>query len=285
MDKQQNNSEEIDLLYFFNPVIQGVRKYILCLQRNFGWFLFILIITIAIGYSSRFFLPKYFRTNAIFVSYNLPASYSASMVNNLQALTESPKNATVLAEQLKIPVSSASSIQSLSTETMNSFSDLNNRDTTASAFKIFLTVDDANNIPIIQEGLRMFLENNQFSIKRREAKRQTLEAMRNNFIEQIKGLDTLKNILNSSVIPQVHGQGIILGEPISPIEAYQVMQKFYSQQKEVEEQLALLKNIEVLQPFQRIKKSNYPNYNLILLYSLLIGFGMALILTPFVGKR
>jgi hypothetical protein len=146
-------------------------------------------------------------------------------------------------------------------------------------------VDDANNIPIIQEGLRMFLENNQFSIKRREAKRQTLEAMRNNFIEQIKGLDTLKNILNSSVIPQVHGQGIILGEPISPIEAYQVMQKFYSQQKEVEEQLALLKNIEVLQPFQRIKKSNYPNYNLILLYSLLIGFGMALILTPFVGKR
>jgi hypothetical protein len=207
------------------------------------------------------------------------------MVNNLQALTESPKNATVLAEQLKIPVSSASSIQSLSTETMNSFSDLNNRDTTASAFKIFLTVDDANNIPIIQEGLRMFLENNQFSIKRREAKRQTLEAMRNNFIEQIKGLDTLKNILNSSVIPQVHGQGIILGEPISPIEAYQVMQKFYSQQKEVEEQLALLKNIEVLQPFQRIKKSNYPNYNLILLYSLLIGFGMALILTPFVGKR
>lgn len=285
MEKQPRNSEEIDLLYFFNPVLIGLRKYILKLQTNFIWFIAIFFVIAIIGYSLRFFLPQYFKTNAIFASYNLPASYTASMVNNLQSLVGNYKNATVLAEQLKVPPSSAAAIKSLSAEAMDGFFSLNKSDTAASAFTIHLTVDDANSIPAIQEGIRAFLEDNEFSIKRREAKRQTLEALRNNFIEQIKGLDSLKNILNSSVAPQARGQGVILGEPISPIEAYEMMQRFYSEQKELEQQLTLLKNIEVLQPFQHLRSSNFPDYNRIFLYSVLIGFAIALILTPLIGKR
>ena len=284
MNKQQpNNSEEIDLLYFFNPLIKGFRIYFQKLQRNVFLFLGILLVCIATGFCLRFFLPKYFKTNAIFVSY-LPAGVSTSMINDLQNLIDDNKNTSELAELLKIPPSSAGAIKSLSTQTIDSLSYMNKRDTTASAFKIYLTVKDAGAIPIIQEGLKKFLENNEYSLKRKEAKRQTLEAMRNDYIQKIKGLDSLKDILNTTIVPRSNGQGVILGEPISPIDAYALMQRFYQGQKEIEEQLMLLQNIEILQPFLKIRVSNYPNYNKIFFYSVFIGLTLALLITPLAGK-
>ena len=284
MNKQQpNNSEEIDLLYFFNPLIKGFRIYFQKLQRNVFLFLGILLVCIATGFCLRFFLPKYFKTNAIFVSY-LPAGVSTSMINDLQNLIDDNKNTSELAELLKIPPSSAGAIKSLSTQTIDSLSYMNKRDTTASAFRIYLTVKDADAIPIIQEGLKKFLENNEYSLKRKEAKRQTLEAMRNDYIQKIKGLDSLKDILNTTIVPRSNGQGVILGEPISPIDAYALMQRFYQGQKEIEEQLMLLQNIEILQPFLKIRVSNYPNYNKIFFYSVFIGLTLALLITPLAGK-
>jgi hypothetical protein len=158
---------------------------------------------------------------------------------------------------------------------------MNKKDTTASAFKIYLTVNDASSIPIIEEGLKNFLENNEYSLKRKQAKRQTLEAMKNDYIQKIKGLDSLKDILNTTIVPRSNGQGVILGEPISPIE---LMKKFYQGQKEIEEQLMLLQNIEILQPFLKIKASNYPDYNKIFFYSVLIGLVLALLIAPLAGR-
>ena len=283
MEKQPRSSEEIDLLYFFNPVIKGGKRYLNKLRRGFFLFVAIFLVSIAIGYSLRFFFPKYFRTNAIFVSY-LPADFSSSMINNLQNLIDNSKNISVLAEQLKISPEYASTIKSLSTEAMDSLSYMNITDTTASAFKVYLTVSDPNSIPIFQQGLKSFLENNEYSLKRKEAKRQRLEALKKDFIEKIRGLDSLKNILNTTIVPRSNGQGVILGEPISPIDAYEMMQKFYNDQKEIEEQLTLLQNIEILQPFLKITASNYPDYNKIFFYSIIIGLAIALILTPLFVK-
>jgi hypothetical protein len=62
------------------------------------------------------------------------------------------------------------------------------------------------------------------------------------------------------------------------------MQKFYQGQKEIEEQLMLLQNIEILQPFLKIKASNYPDYNKIFFYSVLIGLVLALLIAPLAGR-
>lgn len=283
MEKQPRSSEEIDLLYFFNPVIKGAKRYVNKLRRGILLFASIFLVCIAIGYSLRFVFPKYFRTNAIFVSY-LPADFSSSMINNLQNLIDDKKNISVLAEQLKISPASASTIKSLSTVAMDSLSYMNIKDTTASAIKVYLTVSDPNSIPIFQQGLKSYLENNEYSLKRKEAKRQRLEALKKDFIEKIRGLDSLKNILNTTIVPRSNGQGVILGEPISPIDAYEMMQKFYDDQKEIEEQLTLLQNIEILQPFLKITASNYPDYNKLFFYSILIGLALALILTPLFVK-
>ncbi len=83
------SSDEIDLLYFFNPVVRGLKKfqlgfdkYMKNLQRKRFIFLFILLIIALVGFLLRYFIPKYYKTNAIFISYNLPADFCTIMIDN-----------------------------------------------------------------------------------------------------------------------------------------------------------------------------------------------------------
>jgi hypothetical protein len=283
MENKRPNTEEIDLLYFFNPLIKGTQNYLYRLGKSLFLCLGILIGCGIIGYSLRFFLPKYYKTSAIFASF-LPAEFSSVMINDLQKLVEHPQNNSVLAEQLNISPAIASTISNISTEEMDSLSYMNVRDTTLSAFKVNLMVRDPNSIPEIERGLKDFLEENEYLLKRREAKRQTLEAMKNGLIQKIQGLDSLKNILNTTIIPRSTGQGMILGEPISPIDAYELMQKFYKDQKEIEEQLALLQNIQTLESFTKIKASNYPDFNKLFVYGILVGALLGLIIAPLTAR-
>lgn len=288
MDSRKNSSEEIDIVYFFRPVLQVLKRiskafkcYIHKLQVSRVPVIVIICIVSGLGFSARYFIPKYYRTSAVFVSYNLPSSFCSEMVNSLSYLVAKRENTSVLADQLKIPITSASAIRAMYTEPMDSLLFIDKKDTTASAFRITLVLRNVDSITVIQQGLESFLENNEFSLRRKEARRATLEALRNDLIERIKSLDSLKGILNESVVPRSNGQGIIMGEPISPISAYQVQHDYYAQQKQIEEQLSLLQNVEVVQPFLKSNVSNSPNFNEILVYSILAGFIISLIFVIF----
>jgi hypothetical protein len=65
---------------------------------------------------------------------------------------------------------------------------------------------------------------------------------------------------------------------------YELQEDYYRQQLDIEAELALLRNIEVVQPFFRSNNSNYPDFNELFFYSLLIALLMGLIITPLVGS-
>jgi len=292
MESHNRSSEEIDLAYFFNPLLKGLKKigiaigkYFLKLQRNLFLFIMIFLSIAAAGYSYRYFLPKLYATDAVFVSHNLSAAFCSEMIKNLKDLLGNKKNASALADQLNITKEAAASIRALVIVPMDRGRFLDTEDTSASTFKIRLIVQQESFIPDIQKGLENFLENNGFALKRREAKRKTLEDLRDDLLTRISNLDSLKNVLSRSVVPRSNGQGIILGEPVSPIQAYQVQRDYYSQLKEIEEKLALLKNVDIVQPFLRLNATNYPNPQKYFSYGLLLGLIAALLLTPLLGWR
>jgi hypothetical protein len=292
METHNRNSDEIDLAYFFRPLGKGLRKintafgnYLDKLGRNLFLFIFIFLVIAALGYCLRYILPKSYSANAVFVSYNLPAGFCSEMVNNLNGLIKDHENASILATELTISPAQASSIRSVSSMQMDSITTLDREDTTASAFKIRLIVGDYRNIPDIQKGLENYLENNSFARKRKEAHLRTLTDLRSDLLTRINNLDSLKAILSRSVVPRSSGQGIILGEPVSPIQAYQVQRDYFKQLKDIEEKLSLLRNVEVVQPFLQISTPNYPNFSRYFLISLIIGLAVALILTPLFGWR
>jgi len=290
-EKQSRSSEEIDLLYFLRPVTNGMKKiaragenYVQLLFNNKIIFFLILFIITASAYSLRFIIPPAFQTDGIFVSHTLSGKYCGMMIQSLNELTGG-EDIPVLAGQLKVSPVVAAEIQSIKLLPLADTSALGKRDTVPSFFRVSLVIGQMENIDSIQRGIMSYLESSEYAKKRKEARIRTLEAIRENLLIKTKSLDSVKEIVNSSIIPRSKGQGIILGEPINPVTIYQAEMAYYQDRLRVDESLATIDNIEVIQPFLKKIRPNYPDYNKFVIKGFLVALVIALILTPVIGKK
>jgi hypothetical protein len=286
-DKQQNNPAEIDLFYFFKPISNvlrkfglGVRYYFMILKTNKLLFAGIVLVITLAGFSLRYIIPPAYQTEGIFGSHILPAKYCALLLNNLDKL-KSKKNMPLLAHHLKISPDAADDILSLNL--------LTTEDTLESKyftlFRINLIVNSMQNLDTIQWGLINYLENNEYAIKRKDAKRKALESLKATLNIKLESLDSLKKIVNNSIIPRSEGRGIIMGESIDPISVYQAEVAYYKEQLNIDQALATIDNIEIIQPFLKIIQYNYPRYNRMLLSFFFLSLIIAMLVTPFLGRK
>jgi hypothetical protein len=185
---------------------------------------------------------------------------------------------------LKIGNEAAGDIQSINMSTMRDTFLLEKKDSAISLFKITLTLRSVQHLDSIQWALINYLENNEYSIKRKEAKRKALEAMKANLNYKLQSLDSLKKIVNSSIIPRSEGKGIILGEPIDPVSIYQAEVAYYREQLNIDQALATIDNIEVIQPFFKFNQTNYPRYNWIMAWCFLASLVIASLVILLFGK-
>jgi hypothetical protein len=144
-------------------------------------------------------------------------------------------------------------------------------------FTIHVIYKDSSISLALQNGIVNYLENNNYALKSREAKRKSLLSLKANLDLKLKSLDSLKQIVNNSIVPRSQGQGIILGEPINPVGVYQAEVAYFKEQLYLEESLVTLDNVEIVQPFITTSKPNYPRFNEILLYFLGGGFLLSLV--------
>jgi hypothetical protein len=290
-EKQPKHAEEIDLLYFLKPVSnaakgvgRGLETYFGILSANKILFFLIVFLITALAFSVRFVMKPAFRTDGIFVSHTLPAKYCGMMVATLSELT-GKANLPVLAEQLKVPEVVADDIMVIQVYPMADTFALEKRDSVLALFRLSVIVKKMDNIEAIQHGIITYLENSEYAKKRKEARIRSLEATRENLRIKVKSLDSLKEIVNSSIVPRSSGQGIILGEPINPVSIYQAETSYYQEEMRINESLATIDNIEVVQPFLRRIRPNYPKYNTYLIYGFLFSVAAALLITPIIGRK
>ena len=292
-DKQQNNPAEIDLFDFFRPISNALRKlglglryYFMILKTNKLLFAGIVLVITVAGFSLRYIIPPAYQTEGIFGSHILPVKYCALLLNNLDKL-KSKKNMPLLAHHLKISPDAADDI--LSINLLPTEDSLNKLDTPENKvfrlFRIKLIVNNMENLDTIQWGLINYLENNEYAIKRKDAKRKALESLKATLNKKLESLDSLKKILNSSIIPRSEGKGIILGEAINPISVYHAEIIYYKEQLNIDQALATINNIEIIQPFLKINQYNYPRYNRMLLSFFFLSLIIAMLVTPFLGRK
>ena len=86
-------------------------------------------------------------------------------------------------------------------------------------------------------------------------------------------------------MPRSQGQGIILGEPINPVNVVQAEVNYLREQLYIEQELSTMDNIEVLQPFFKLNDYNYPDFTRLMLYSFILALFIAGILTPVLSRR
>jgi hypothetical protein len=291
MSEQKQNSAEIDLYYFFKPVGTAIKKIgaainfaIRKIKANLVTFIIIVILITAAGFSLRYIIQPAYRTQGIFISNILPGKYCSILLKNLNAL-KGEKNKPVLAHQLKISEEAAGDIQSISMSAMRDTFLIERKDSTLSLFKITLTLKSMQHLDTIQSALVNYLENNEYASKRKEAKRKALLALKANLDGKLQSLDSLKKIVNSSIVPRSEGQGIILGEPIDPVSVYQAELSYYREQLSIDQALATIDNIEIIQPFFKINQTNYPRYNWIAAWFFLASLVIASLIVLLFGKK
>jgi hypothetical protein len=291
--QNKRSSEEIDILYFFNPLLKGFNAakkntavYRAHFRRNILLFLAIFVLVSLAGYALRYILPAYYNTSATFISHHFPAGYYNLQVQELKELAGNTKNNALLAEKLNIPVAAASKIRNIETEPADHLVYMYRNDTiAAAAFRVQLTATDLSGLDQIQQGLQLYLENNEFSRKRKESRKKTLGLLKNNLEEKSRNLDSLKEVVSADLSAGRPGQVIVLGQPVIPIQVYELQTRYYKELLEIEEDLGLLENIELVQPFTKTAVAGVPNANRYFKYSIIAGFLLALLITGFVGRR
>lgn len=291
MELQNKKSpDEIDLIGLLSRLTKtlanNIKTYAGILFRNIILLISIFVIIAIIGFSLRYFLPHYFKTRAIYVSHYMPANMYGLLLDDLSNLASNGDNTGVLAEALKVATKSAAAIHAIQTEPLNSQDfQYKNDTTTVSVFRINLVLKDISMLEEIQKGIKDYLENNEYSMKRKDAKRKTLELIKADLVQKKKSLDSLQEITNKPNSPRVSGQVIVLAQPFMPMEMYKIRQDYNSRQFQVEQELSMIENIEIIQPFFKLNAPNTPDYNRIFLISIFLALILSLTLTPLLGTK
>jgi hypothetical protein len=283
---QPTHSEEIDLAYFFRPVTRWMRRFsdrtarhFAALKANIFLFIAILLLVSAVGYCLRFVLPRTYATEGIFASRFLPVKYCDLLTEDLNTHLSEP----LLADQLHIGGDVADDITRISLDPMTDLVDP--RDTTLQSFILHIHLKRMNNLDSIQKALVGYFDNNEFTVRRKEERRTALLKLHANVVAKIASLDSLTQIVNSSVIPRSTGQGIILGQPVDPVNVYRAQDSFFKAKVTIETELADMNNIETVQSFLKLSEPNYPRIMLLTLCCIGGGLILAFFLTPALGRK
>jgi hypothetical protein len=289
---KKQETEEIDLFTFLKPIgktimsfFRGIGIYLGLLYQHLVLLIAFVVVFGIMGFSLRFILPGLYKSEAIFSSHEIPAKLCVLMLNNLQEMSAAKKNKSVLAGNMNISQEQAVTVSSIEAALMKDSFFVNDKDTVRNMFSVIVKSSNPVFLANIQTGIVHFLASNEFARVRTEGKRKMMLELKESLLLKVKGLDSLKQIVNSSIVPRSTGQGIILGEPISPVSVYQTEINFYRELIEIDRILSVPDNVEVVQPFIVTIRPNYPRFNLIMLYFIASGLLLAMIIIPFKRRK
>lgn len=276
----QKRTDEIDIISFLSPIGRILKILVNTLSKNWLTVTLIVLLFTSLGYSARFILPRQYQTNSIILTHAIPSEVCIIEIENLNELISRKKDFAMLAKQLQISLGNAKEIVNMSAEKIQD----ENKDSSGQFFTINLRITNTDILDSVQAGIVQFLENNEYSRIRKERKRVSLNKLKQNLQKNIESLDSLKAVVKNSIIPRSSGQGIIFGEPINPVSIYEAEITYFKEQLEINEDLATLDNIEIIQPFIKVEKSNRPDFTKILVYSFLIGLIIAILFVLLFNK-
>jgi len=278
---EHDKSQEVDLLYFLRPIRSAIAsvwdffiRWLRELYRRKWVVIGLLLAAALVGYGLRFVLPKSYKSNAVFISHDLKAEFCSNLVNNLADYVAND-NDGLLSKQLNISIETARSIKSLKAFAQGDNVRIDERDSAVSMFRIELAVTDNKSFPAIQAGLSQLLENNDHSLKRKQARLNYLNDLKTDDERKMDGLDSLKKAVNSSVVVRRSSEGLVI-DPVSPLDLYKAEEGFYQAWLNIRKQLETTDNIAVLQSFYPPDHPNHPNFRQLFIY--VVGAALLLIM-------
>jgi hypothetical protein len=254
---QTNSSGEIDLLTIITSLKNKISAFFRIIGRltsfslkNATVLLTFVIVCGAISLGLFFSKKKVYASELVMSHTRLNNNECYLLVNALGDLCEN-SNYKQLASRLNSSIKVAQQLKSISHSPLNQGLEDLRRDSSdvILPFKIGVKVFDADVLDSIQYGLWHYLETNEYALKRKSMNDVYLNKFEEKIKKELVEIDSLKQVVNESIVPRGKGQGIILGEPIDPVKVYQSSIDLYKVQLNVNQQRELNNSFEVLVGF------------------------------------
>lgn len=279
---ENKHSEEIDLISVFKSIKKGINNFsksiknlIIFSFKNIKTLLALIFIGVSISIS-MFYLKKMTYVSDFTISHTrLNNGECYGLINGLTKLRENDVNGnTILAKKLGINVNMAEQIISISCKALNENLEKNYKDSAfvLLPFKVEARVYSPSILDSLQKGILNYLESNEYAKKRKKVNEEYLEKYEEKIKSEIVAIDSLKRLVDKSIIPRGLGNGIILGEPIDPVKVYQAGMDLYKSQLSIIEQKQFNNSFEVIIGFSPAIASQS------LLLNIFVGFILSLIL-------
>jgi len=272
-DNNRYEEKEIDILNIFRSIkkgflnfLQSIGKFVLFAIKNIKTLL--LFVIIGIGISVCFFyIKKTVYTSVLTVSHSrLNNGQCADLVNGLSKVADD----TLLADMLGLSIKQAKEIKNIS------FNQINKNDSSflISNFKIEAKVYNVTVLDSLQNGIMNYLESNEYATKRKQLHQSFLDKIEERIKGEIIAIDSLKRVVDKSILPRSLGNGIILGESIDPVKVYKESMDLYKSQLNISEQKELNNSFEVIIGFSPAISSAGLVVNIVMGVILSLLFGM-----------
>lgn len=276
-NKPEINNDEIDLSKVFLKIgdfFTGLRRKILeieeIIKKRFLLIVIYAIIGVGIGAVAFYKAKPVYTSSMVISSTFFNNDYCSSLIKTLTDVAED--NTANLAQKLDMDKGQAAEIVNIK------FKDFNPKITkiykdslnVSFPFRIEVGVYNTAILDTLQVKLIAYLENNPYIIKRKNIKKGNLELMMQKIKNESAQVDSLKRIINQSIIPKGNVNGIVFGAPLDPVKIHHEAINLYENELKTREELILLDNVEIIEGFTKFTKPTSPN-----LYSNVSVLGLA----------
>jgi hypothetical protein len=249
MEKQK---EEIDLVYILVSIKNGFtgscRWIFNVTMQNFLIVLSFCIIGLGIGFTIFSIKEPVFVSELSISHIRFSNDQCYELVNNLTKLNGKDEQ---LSKMLKIDIASARKIKSILYLPLNSRVNklYNDSAMVITPFKVAVEVYNPSVLDSLQTSIMNYLESNEYGVKRKELDKESIEKYINKLKSEGNDVDTLKKIVNQSILRKNQGNGVLIDEPIDPVKITQKSIELYDSQLSYEKKIKLNDSFELMTGF------------------------------------
>lgn len=253
-------TDEIDL----QQLAVNVVRYF---QRHIGFMSVSTVLGILLGIVYYVSLPPVYESQMIVMSDILTSSYSDRLTESLDRLIKE-KNDSILAQRLSISIEQSRLVKRLDIESV-SRENTNDQKYESATFVITVEVLQRSLLPLLQNGIIVYLRNNEYVKTRVRQREETSKLLISKLDAEIQSLDSLKTRLFQGKPITSKSAEVML---VDPTNIYSKIIELNRLRLEYKNSLELFNSIQLIEGFTPFKKPASPKLSIALLAGFALGF-------------
>jgi|GEM_PF-2904593 hypothetical protein len=225
-DKRQ---EDLDILIVGKSIKNGIVNFF----KSLAWLIdfslkkalilsLFVVVAVSASLTLYYFQKPYYKSELSVSHIRLDNYYCYEMIRNLNSLLNEERGNSELADELKVRPEVAKAVRNIlyAPANLNLARQYSDSMEVLLPFKVEVEIYDNEILPELQTGIMNYLESNEYASKLKQIETQSQNQVEQRIKDEIKEIDSLKLLVNQSIVPRGQGNGIILGEPIDPVSIY-----------------------------------------------------------------